>query len=98
MILTGSFESLLYYIGFALVLFAALAVAGMVRLRKRPGWKRLRAASWGYPLVPAVFVGASGWMLCYTMALRPKESGFGLLTLAAGILAYQCFFRPRRTE
>ena len=41
MILTGSFESLLYYIGFALVLFAALAVVGMVRLRKRPGWKRL---------------------------------------------------------
>ena len=98
MILTGSFESLLYYIGFALVLFAALAVVGMMRLRKRPGWKRLGAASWGYPLVPAVFVGASAWMLCYTMALRPKESGFGLLTLAAGILAYQCFFRPRRTE
>jgi len=98
MILTGSFESLLYYIGFALVLFAALAVVGMVRLRQRPGWKRLRAASWGYPLVPAVFVGASAWMLCYTMALRPKESGLGLLTLAAGMLAYQCFFRPRRTE
>ena len=98
MILTGSFESLLYYIGFALVLFAALAVVGMVRLRKRPGWKRLRAASWGYPLVPAVFVGASAWMLCYTMALRPKESGFGLLTLGAGMLAYQWFFRPRRTE
>lgn len=98
MILTGSFESLLYYIGFALVLFAALAVVGMVRLRQRPGWRRLRAASWGYPLVPAVFVGASAWMLCYTMALRPKESGLGLLTLVAGMLVYRWFFRPRRTE
>jgi APA family basic amino acid/polyamine antiporter len=95
MILTGTFESLVYYIGFALVLFAALAVLGMVRLRKRAGWKRLRAAAWAYPLVPAVFAGASAWMLCYTMALRPKESGLGLLTMAAGMLVYRWFFRPR---
>jgi APA family basic amino acid/polyamine antiporter len=95
MILTGSFESLLYYIGFALVLFAALAVLGMMRLRKRAGWKRLGAASWAYPLIPSVFVGASAWMLVYTMALRPKESGFGLLTMAAGMLVYRWFFRRR---
>ncbi len=95
MILTGTFESLVYYIGFALVLFAALAVLGMVRLRKRAGWKRLGAANWAYPLVPAVFAGASVWMLCYTMALRPTESGLGLLTMAAGMLVYRCFFRPR---
>jgi APA family basic amino acid/polyamine antiporter len=76
-------------------LFAALAVAGMVRLRKRPAWKRLGAASWGYPLVPLVFVGASVWMLCYTAALRPKESIFGLLTMAVGMLAYRWFFRRR---
>jgi APA family basic amino acid/polyamine antiporter len=95
MVLTGSFESLLYYIGFALVLFAALAVAGMVRLRKRPGWKRLGAAGWAYPLVPALFIASSAWMLCYTMALRPKESGLGLLTMAAGMLAYRWFLQPR---
>jgi APA family basic amino acid/polyamine antiporter len=95
MILTGTFDSLLYYIGFALVLFAALAVAGMVRLRKRPAWKRLRAVSWAYPLAPAVFIGASAWMLCYTMALRPKESFLGLLTLVGGALVYRWFFRRR---
>ena len=93
MILTGTFESLLYYIGFALVLFAALAVAGMVRLRRRSGWKRLSAVNWGYPLVPVVFLGASAWMLCYTMALRPKESALGLLTMAAGSLVYRWFLR-----
>jgi APA family basic amino acid/polyamine antiporter len=93
MVLTGSFESLLYYIGFALVLFAALAVAGMVRLRNRPAWKRLGAVSWGYPLAPAVFICASAWMLCYTMALRPKESFLGLLTMAGGALVYRWAFR-----
>jgi len=95
MILTGTFESLLYYIGFALILFAALAVAGLVRLRTRPAWKGLAAVSWGYPLAPAVFVCASVWMLGYTVALRPKESFFGLLTLGGGALVYRWFFRRR---
>jgi APA family basic amino acid/polyamine antiporter len=93
MILTGTFESLLYYIGFALILFAALAVAGLVRLRHRPAWKRLGAVSWGYPLAPIVFIAASVWMLGYTMVLRPRESFLGLLTLAGGALVYYSFFR-----
>jgi hypothetical protein len=42
-----------------------------------------------------VFLGASAWMLCYTMALRPKESALGLLTMAAGSLVYRWFFRRR---
>jgi len=88
MILTGTFEGLIYYIGFALILFAALATAGMVRLRRRAGWKRLPAVSWAYPLAPVVFIVASAWMICYTAALRPKESCLGLLTMVVGGLAY----------
>lgn len=95
MILTGTFEGLIYYIGFALILFAALAAAGMVRLRGRPGWKPSGAVSWAYPLVPAVFILASAWMLCYTLALRPKESLLGLVTIAAGGLLYEWRFRGR---
>jgi APA family basic amino acid/polyamine antiporter len=95
MILTGTFQGLIYYIGFALVLFAAMAVAGMVHLRQRGEWKRLPAVSWGYPLVPAVFILASAWMLCYTAALRPRESLLGLLTMAAGALLYRWRFRTR---
>jgi len=93
MILTGTFEGLIYYIGFALVFFAAMATAGMVRLRKRPGWKRLPPVSWGYPLVPAVFLIASAWMLPNTAALHPKESLLGLLTLVCGGLLYRWRFR-----
>ena len=93
MILTGTFERLIYYLGFALILFAALATAGIFRLRGRPGWKRLAAISWAYPLIPAVFVGASIWMLSYTLFLRPIESLLGLLTMASGALLYRWKFR-----
>ena len=96
MVLTGTFEKLIYYIGFTLVLFAALATAGVFRMRRRPGWKRLRAVSWAYPLIPAVFVGASLWMLGYTLFLRSAESLFSLLTMAVGVLLYRLVFRKPR--
>jgi APA family basic amino acid/polyamine antiporter len=95
MILTGTFESLIYYIGFALILFAALAVAGLVRLRRGGGWKKLAAVSWGYPLAPALFITASAWMLCYTAVLRPKESALGLLTMLLGGGLYLWKFRRK---
>ncbi len=95
MIVTGTFEGLIYYIGFALILFAALATAGMVRLRGRPEWKRSAAVNWAYPLVPALFILASTWMLGYTAALRPRESLLGLATILAGALLYQWRFRGR---
>jgi len=93
MILTGTFESLIYYIGFALIFFAALATAGLIRMRRRSGWKKLAAVSWGYPLAPALFMSASAWMLCYTAALRPKESALGLLTILLGAGLYFWKFR-----
>lgn len=93
MIFTGTFDRLVYYIGFALIFFAALAVAGMVRLRLRPGWKKLGAVNWGYPLAPALFISASLWMLFYTASMRPKESALGLLTMILGGVFYAWKFR-----
>jgi APA family basic amino acid/polyamine antiporter len=61
----------------------------MVRLRRRAGWTLLPAVSWGYPLIPAIFIVASVWMLFYTAALRPRESFLGLLTMLVGGLAYR---------
>jgi len=84
LIVTGTFEELIYYIGFMLVLFAAVATAGLFRLRKRPGWRRLPAVNWFFPLVPAVFLVASAGMLISTIQLRPRESLLGLLTVVCG--------------
>jgi basic amino acid/polyamine antiporter, APA family len=93
MVLTGTFEALIYYIGFSLILFAALAVAGLLRLRKRPGFKKLRVMNWCYPLLPLLFVGVSLWMLVWTFVLRPRESALGLMTILCGAIFY--FWRMR---
>ncbi len=93
MVVTGTFETLIYYIGFSLVLFAGLATAGVFRMRRRPQWTRLAAVSWAYPLVPSVFVVASLGMLTATLFLRPKPSLWGLATVACGALIYRWKFR-----
>lgn len=84
LIVTGTFEALIYYIGFMLVLFAALATAGIFKLRRRPNWRKLPAVDCFFPLVPAVFLVASCGMLVSTVRLRPTESFFGLLTVCCG--------------
>lgn len=88
MILTGTFEALIYYIGFMLVLFAALATAGIFRLRKRPNWRKLPAVDSFFPLVPGIFLVASCGMLISTVRLRPTESFLGLLTVCFGAGLY----------
>ncbi|MGA8182205.1 MAG: hypothetical protein WB819_01015, partial [Terriglobia bacterium] len=88
LIITGTFEALIYYIGFMLVLFAALATAGIFKLRKRPNWRKLPAVDRFFPLVPAVFLVASCGMLISTIQLRPRESFLGLLTVCCGAGLY----------
>jgi APA family basic amino acid/polyamine antiporter len=96
MVLTGTFEALIYYIGFTLILCALLAVAGLMRLRRRPGWRLLPAVSWSYPVVPLAFILTSLWMLTWTAVVRPLESALGLATFACGALLYRSKSRSGR--
>ncbi len=96
MIITGTFEALIYYIGFMLVLFAALATAGIFRLRKRQNWQKLPAVDRFFPLVPVVFLIASSGMLVSTIRLRPMESFLGLLTVCCGAGLY--FWTARKSK
>ncbi len=82
------FPQLIVYVGFTLNLFAALAAASIFRFRGRPGWKRLRAVSFAYPLVPALSVTVGAWMTWEGIRLRPAISGVAAVTLALGALLY----------
>ena len=62
LIVTGTFESLVYYIGFTLFLFSALSVLALFKFRKRPGWKRSRWVNFGYPLIPLAYVCMNIWV------------------------------------
>jgi APA family basic amino acid/polyamine antiporter len=91
--LTGSYEQLFTYVTFAAVLFFVLGGLAVFRLR----WIRPDAPrpyrTWGYPVVPAVFVVGSFVLVVNTLVERPIESLAGLALVALGIPAYWYFRR-----
>jgi len=91
--ISARFESLVVYTGFALVIFAALAVLAVFVLRvRRPDLPRPYRVPL-YPLLPGLFVLAFVVIAVFTFRVFPKESLLGLLTVAAGVPFYFLFRR-----
>ena len=88
LILTGAFESLLYYVGFTLWLFSALAVMGLFVFRKRKEWKPLRWVSLGWPLLPGLYIAVNLLVFVYFALDRSWEALWSLFTILGGALAY----------
>jgi len=95
LILTGTFESLVNYIGFTLFLFSALSVLALFKFRRRPGWKRSRWVNVGYPFVPLAYVVMNAWVFVYFAQLRRTEAVWSALTVLGGALVYQFYIRKR---
>jgi APA family basic amino acid/polyamine antiporter len=96
----SSFPQLVIYIGFSLTFFTVLAVSSLFVLRRRPGWQRLRAVSFAFPLMPALYLVVGAWMIYFGFMLRPVISGAALATLLVGAAVYYARLRsgPRGEE
>lgn len=98
LILTGSLDKLTTYVGFAITLFAGIAVAAVFVLRSREPEAERPFRAWGYPVAPAIFTLASAAIVgnaLWTELLRPMMFGgefgaaaVGLLVIAAGLPVY----------
>jgi APA family basic amino acid/polyamine antiporter len=96
LLLTASFETVLIYIQFSLLLCSFLTVLGVIVLRVRePGLERPYKV-WGYPVTPVIFLLITLHMMSYVVKEKPAESLFGLATVVAGLIVY--FFSRRRPE
>jgi APA family basic amino acid/polyamine antiporter len=93
MVMSGTFDQILTYMGFCLGLFPIVAVIGLFRLRRAgPGPFRMPA----FPLPPLVFALASVVMLALAFLERPMESSIAIATVAAGVPFYLLFRRSWR--
>jgi APA family basic amino acid/polyamine antiporter len=98
LILTGSLDALANYVGFAITLFAGIAVAAVFVLRAREPNAPRPFKAWGYPVAPAIFTLASLLIVVNAVYSSPGPTGAGLLVLAAGIPVYLIFrARARRS-
>jgi len=86
--LSGSYEQLFTYVMFASILFSVAAGAAVFKLRRdRPDHPR-PYRTWGYPVVPIVFITGATAFVINTLLERPAESFTGLGLLALGLPAY----------
>jgi basic amino acid/polyamine antiporter, APA family len=86
--LSGTYEQLFTYVMFISILFNVACGLALFRLRfKKPDHPR-PYRTWGYPVVPILFVLGSIAFVANTLLERPLESLAGLGLLALGLPAY----------
>lgn len=90
MVLSGTFDQILTYMGFSLGIFPILAVIGVFRLR-RSGRSVLKLP--GYPWVQLFYIVISLIILILAFFERPMESSVALLTVLVGIPFFFIFKR-----
>jgi len=88
MVLFGTFDQLLTYMGFSLGLFPLLAVLGVFKLRREG---RTVVKMPGYPVTPALYLLFGTLILVLAFLQRPLESSIALATVAVGVPVYFFF-------
>lgn len=95
LVLSGTFEQILVYMGFSLGIFPVLAVLGVFKLRKSQASKLKMP---GFPYVHIFFILTGVAMLVLTFFERPTESSIAILTALSGIPIYYWFKRKKRLQ
>jgi basic amino acid/polyamine antiporter, APA family len=90
LLFTRSFEAVVQYTQFSLLICSLLAVVGVVVLRAtRPNISRPYRV-WLYPMPPLIFAAITVWMMIYLLRSKTTESVAGLVTALVGFLLYFC--------
>jgi APA family basic amino acid/polyamine antiporter len=92
-ILSGTFDQILTYMGFSLGIFPIITIFGLFKLRKQN--KSILKLP-GYPFTPIIYILAGVTMLVLSFMERPVESSIAILTILAGLPAYYFFGKEKR--
>jgi basic amino acid/polyamine antiporter, APA family len=93
---SGTYSQLYTYVVFASVVFHAATAAAVFVFRRRLPDAPRPYRTWGYPVVPALFILACLLLIGNTLQASPRESLIGLVLVALGLPAYALFRRKGR--
>ncbi len=96
LLIGGAFKDLFSLAIFAEWLFYMLAASTIFIFRSREPDKPRPYRTWGYPVVPALFIAAASVLLCYTFADNKGNSSIGLGIILLGVPVY-FYFAKRKT-
>jgi APA family basic amino acid/polyamine antiporter len=95
---SGTFDQLTDCLLFASWIFYGLVTSSVFVLRRRLPQAPRPYRTLGYPVVPAVFVLVSGWLVVNTLFEKPVESVAGLVLITSGVPLYLWFRRGSAAE
>jgi APA family basic amino acid/polyamine antiporter len=89
LILSGNFQQIISYFFFVVVVFIALTVAGLFRIRRRPfeGYKTPL-----FPFTPIAFLSITAMVLLLIAMGNPLQSLIGVVVVLLGLPVYYYFF------
>lgn len=94
LVLSGTFDQIVGYFVFAVVVFIALTVAALFVLRRKDQ-RTPEYLTPGYPIVPVIFITLVIGLLVLLGANRPQQSFLGVAVVALGAPVYFLIFRKR---
>jgi APA family basic amino acid/polyamine antiporter len=94
--LSGTFDQLTDLAIFAFWLFYGMVTASVFVFRRRDPDAPRPYRTWGYPVVPALFVLVTIYLIIFTIKNAPLQSLFGLLIIAMGLPVYWYFARKNQ--
>jgi len=90
LVLTGTFEQIVSYFFFVVVVFIALSIAGLFKIHKSE-FDGYRTPV--FPVLPIFFLGLTAVVLFFVAMQRPMNALAGVLVVLAGAPVYYFFFR-----
>jgi APA family basic amino acid/polyamine antiporter len=103
LVVAGSFNEILSYFVFIVVVFIAFTVAALFKFRREDA-DSVRYLTPGYPVTPVVFLIMIVFLLVLLGGNNPKQAFLGVAVVALGLPVYLLVFRhkrlgaPRRVE
>jgi basic amino acid/polyamine antiporter, APA family len=95
--LSGSYDQLTDSAIFALTLFYAFVAGSVFIFRRRLPDAPRPYRTWGYPIVPMVFLIVNTWLIITTIWSTPKQSTIGLGLILIGLPVYLIWSKRDRS-
>lgn len=96
--LSGEYDTLTDYAIFALTLFYVLVAGSIFLYRRREPDAERPYRTWGYPVVPILFLVVSVALIISTIVNTPRQSAIGLGLISLGVPVYFLLDRRRQKE
>ena len=93
---SAAYDTITDYAVFALTLFYVLVTGSVFIFRRRLPDAERSYRTWGYPIVPIIFMVVSSWLIVQTVHDSPRKSAIGLFLILLGLPVYYVLDRRRR--